>query len=360
LNGFVPISEPTERTLSRRLTREQRKKHKRRRVLRWLFGSTFTTAIFVAALVTVGFATPWGRSIRLTAAETVITTRHAYLAHFLTTPAEYSKLWAALHQAPKNTNAPRYIHVVSDTRSTSPIEVLPLSGSGWNGYAMLVHNPKLVRLVTAHVQNGMGEYISDMVKRTGALAGTNASGFEDPQGAGWGGIPVGLVMTGGQVVQWPKGTEDWTTVGFTKDGVMVMGRYSVAQLQQMGVRDAMQFHPELVVDGKPMITSGDGGWGYDPRTAIGQRKDGTVIFIVINGRFKGGSGMGASQRQVQDEMLKLGAVNACAMDGGSSSVLYKAGEIVNSPSTTDPNHQRHLPDAWLAFPSVEAANAYSR
>ncbi len=70
--------------------------------------------------------------------------------------------------------------------------------------------------------------------------------------------------------------------------------------------------------------------------------------------------MGASQRQVQDEMLKLGAVNACAMDGGSSSVLYKDEEIVNSPSTTDPNHQRHLPDAWLVFPSVEAANAYSK
>ncbi len=87
-------------------------------------------AVFVVALVTVGFATPWGRNIRLMAAETVITTRHAYLAHFLTTPAEYSQLWAALHQAPKNTDASKYVHVVSVTRPTSPIEVLPLSGSG--------------------------------------------------------------------------------------------------------------------------------------------------------------------------------------------------------------------------------------
>jgi hypothetical protein len=101
-------------------------------------------ALFVVALVTVGFATPWGRNIRLTAAETVITTRHAYLAHFLTTPAEYSQLWAALHQDSKNTDASKYVHEVSVTRPTSPIEVLPLSGSGWNGYAMLVHNPRLV------------------------------------------------------------------------------------------------------------------------------------------------------------------------------------------------------------------------
>ncbi|GMA49628.1 hypothetical protein GCM10025857_09850 [Alicyclobacillus contaminans] len=234
-----------------------------------------------------------------------------------------------------------------------------MSGAGWKGYALLVHNPKLVRLVTAEVHNGMGEYITAMGQRTGAIAGTNASGFEDPKGDGWGGVPVGLVMIGGRVIQWPKGTNDWTTVGFTTDGVMVMGQYTVAQLQQMGVRDAMQFHPELVVNGQPMITSGDGGWGQDPRTAIGQRKDGTVIFLVIDGRFHGGSALGASQRQVQDEMIQLGAVNACAMDGGSSSVLYKDGQVVNHPSTIDPNHQRHLPDAWMVFSSVAAANAYA-
>jgi exopolysaccharide biosynthesis protein len=139
---------------------------------------------------------------------------------------------------------------------------------------------------------------------------------------------------------------------------MVMGNYTVPQLRALGVRDAMQFHPELVVNGQPTITSGTGGWGYDPRTAIGQRRDGTVIFVVLNGRFHGGAGLGASQRQVMDLMLQYGAVNACAMDGGSSSVLYYDGRIINSPSTIDPNGQRHLPDAWLVFPSEAAANAY--
>lgn len=125
----------------------------------------------------------------------------------------------------------------------------------------------------------------------------------------------------------------------------------------MGVRDAMQFHPELVVNGKPTITVGDGGWGYGPRTAIGQARDGTVIFVVINGRFND-SGMGASQKQVMDIMLQYGAFNACAMDGGSSSVLVHAGKVVNSPSTIDPNHQRHLPDAWLVFATEAQAQSY--
>jgi exopolysaccharide biosynthesis protein len=57
-------------------------------------------------------------------------------------------------------------------------------------------------------------------------------------------------------------------------------------------------------------------------------------------------------------MLKYGAVNACAMDGGSSSVLYSKGKILNAPSTIDPNGQRHLPDAWLIFPSASAAQNY--
>lgn len=58
-----------------------------------------------------------------------------------------------------------------------------------------------------------------------------------------------------------------------------------------------------------------------------------------------------------DIMLRYGAVNAVAMDGGSSSVMYADGKIVNSPSTLDEHGERHLPDAWLVFPSVAAANA---
>jgi exopolysaccharide biosynthesis protein len=358
----VPSQGPhptTNMALSARKQKREQKQRRRKRLKRWMLGSLLSLAIFVSALVGIGFGTPWGRDVRLTLAETVITTRHGQLAHLLTLPSEYEALKKQLNQVPKQTGIPAYVEVVHKTTSASPIEFEPIAGNGWNGYVMLVHNPKLVRLVAANVHNGMGEYITDMIQRTGAIAGTNASGFDDPHGSSWGGVPVGLVMIGGKVVQWPQAkTASWTTVGFTRDGVMVMGNYSVAQLQRLGVRDAVQFHPELVVNGEPMIKYGDGGWGYGPRTAIGQRKDGTVIFMVINGRFHGGAQMGASQRQVMDEMLKYGAVNACALDGGSSSVMYGNGRILNSPSTLDPNGQRHLPNAWLVFPTEEAANQY--
>jgi exopolysaccharide biosynthesis protein len=354
------VTMPDTSTSSKLSSRQQRRANKQRRVriVRNLFiGFLLCIVLLVVTCYAVGFGTPWGNKTRLTLAETIISTRHFYLAHYITTSSEFALLLKQLNPAVIPTGVNPDVHPnQTPIPQQSAIETKTIDGDGWNGYAMFVHNPKLVRLVAANVHNHMGEYVTDMAQRTGAVAGTNASGFEDPKGEGWGGEAVGLEFINGRVVNWPKGTANWTTVGFTKSGIMVMGQYSVAQLQQLDVRDAMQFHPELVVNGKPMITEGDGGWGAGPRTAIGQAKDGTVIFIVINGRFHGGSAMGASQRQVMDLMLQYGAVNACAMDGGSSSVLDRDGKILNSPSTLDPNGQRHLPDAWLVYPTEAKAN----
>lgn len=343
----------------RTLTSSPRNKvGKRHRLRNWSLGTLVTLLCLLGIVVFVGFVTPWGIKNRLLLAESIITTRHYYLAHYITTPSEYAKLEAQLHPSVYQTNV-NNIHVVTDL-SHGPVTIQPIAQNGWNGYVMFVHDPRLIRLVQAKVSGSEGEYITNMAPRVGAIAGTNASGFEDPSGNGWGGIPVGLEYVGGTTITAARPDPSWTTVGFTSGGVMVMGHYSLSQLQGLGVRDAMQFHPELVVNGKPMITYGDGGWGLGPRTAIGQEANGTVIFIVINGRLKNGS-LGASMRQVQDLMLKYGAVNACAMDGGSSSLLYDSYSkhpILNSPSTIDPNGERHLPDAWLVFPTESAASNY--
>ncbi|MBX5436934.1 MAG: phosphodiester glycosidase family protein [Alicyclobacillaceae bacterium] len=343
-----------------RTRRQRRQVRRKRRLRRFLAASGLTLLLFCGALAAAGFVTPWGRQVRLSIAETIIATRHFYLARYITTSAEYASLVKQLRDAPVlNTGVSGKIHVSGAFRD-GPIQIIPVSQQGYNGWVMLVHDPRLVRLVRARVSGSMGEYITDMAPRVGAVAGVNASGFEDPNGNGWGGIPVGLEMVDGHVFHPMKDDPSWAVVGFTRSGIMVMGHYTVDELRAMGVRDAMQFHPELVVDGKPMITVGDGGWGHDPRTAIGQAADGTVIFVVINGRLHNGS-IGASQRQVMDLMLKYGAVNACAMDGGSSSVLYYAygkNRILNSPSTIDPRGERHLPDAWLVFPSEQAADGY--
>ena len=45
-------------------------------------------------------------------------------------------------------------------------------------------------------------------------------------------------------------------------------------------------------------------------------------------------------------MLDYGAVNACNMDGGSSTSMWYQGDYVNSCSSQD-GKSRYLPDAWL-------------
>lgn len=365
---------------SPRITRKERRARRaaKRRyplVRQLLWTALCSVVVFVFAVVAVSIWVPWGVRTRLLVAETIVSTRHYQYARWITSRSEYTALLKGLSNARVVTSDPQGVTVTplhddnSGSGSSTPVttgnttllnnsamKVISLHQDGYTGDVIFVKNPKLVRLIKAHVTGQEGEYLTSMVSRLGALGGINASGFEDPNGEGWGGIPVGLLYIHGQELMPPKLDENWATAGFTQAGVLVLGDYSQSQLEALNVRDAMQFHPELVVDGQPMITEGDGGMGIDPRTAIGQTKNGTVILAAINGRFHGGS-LGATQKQMMQLMMSYGAVNAVAMDGGSSTVIDVGGKIINSPSTLDPNGERHLPDAWIVFPTVAAADA---
>lgn len=74
-----------------------------------------------------------------------------------------------------------------------------------------------------------------------------------------------------------------------------------------------------------------------PRTAVGVRADGTVVFYTVDGRQSGYS-VGASMEQVAKRLVELGCVEAVCMDGGGSTTLgiSQPGEesfgVVNQPS----------------------------
>ena len=70
------------------------------------------------------------------------------------------------------------------------------------------------------------------------------------------------------------------------------------------------------------------------------------MFLVLDGRQPGYS-IGADLYDVQEILLKRGAVIAANLDGGSSSVLVKGDEIVNKPSSQ--YGERYLPTAFLVF-----------
>ncbi|MBW7460113.1 phosphodiester glycosidase family protein, partial [Paenibacillus sepulcri] len=102
--------------------------------------------------------------------------------------------------------------------------------------------------------------------------------------------------------------------------------------------------------GKGLIKNAKDGWGIAPRTAMGQRADGAIMFVVIDGRQPGHS-IGANLYDVQQIMLKHGAVIAANLDGGSSTVLVKDNQILNKPSSE--HGERYLPTAFLVFDHPE-------
>lgn len=77
--------------------------------------------------------------------------------------------------------------------------------------------------------------------------------------------------------------------------------------------------------------------GAAPRTAVGQRRDGSLIFYTIDGR-KAGHSIGATMDQVARRLIELGCVTALCLDGGGSTTLTATGPAdtqagrVNSPS----------------------------
>ena len=85
------------------------------------------------------------------------------------------------------------------------------------------------------------------------------------------------------------------------------------------------------------------GGGKNPRTAIGQRADGSVLLLVVDGRQA--NSLGATFKDLAYIMLEYGAVNACAMDGGTSTQMVYYGQVLNNPYS--PTGPRKCPTAWL-------------
>lgn len=211
------------------------------------------------------------------------------------------------------------------------IEFHKVSGSTYKGIMMIVKDPSRVMVGTSsqvYSEDVPGKKVVDMIASYDAVGGVNAGGFEDPQGAGNGGIPKGIVISEGEL-RYGNPDGKYEIIGFNRENVFVVGTMTGKQAMEMGIRDAVSFGPILVVNGEP--TKASGGGGLNPRTAIGQRQDGAVLLLVVDGRQS--SSLGASYSDITQIMLDFGAVNAANLDGGSSSVMYYEGELLNSCSS---------------------------
>ena len=228
-------------------------------------------------------------------------------------------------------------------------KVINVSGSGFKGYLVAIYDPSKVKIATTSKLGISGQYLTTIAKNNKAVVAMNAGGFYDPTWTSNGSTPHGTVIKDGKIIwDYEDARVGGGFVGFNEDDVLILGRMSAYQaLNKYKMRDAIEFGPFLVVNGKASFVKGDGGWGIAPRTAIGQRKDGIVLFLVIDGR-QAGYSIGADMDDLADIMVKYGAYNAANMDGGSSSALVIRDKIYNKPCCAQgQNGLRGIPTAWI-------------
>jgi exopolysaccharide biosynthesis protein len=223
------------------------------------------------------------------------------------------------------------------------IKILNISTSSYKGKLAIISDPSRVHVGVSgkYGKNENGKTITDIAISNGACLATNAGGFVDEKGLGLGGEPIGMVITGSKLLYGNPNTQ-YEICGFTKDNIMIMGYMTPNQALSRGVRDAISFGPALVSNGALTKINGTGG-GMNPRTAIGQREDGAVLILVIDGRQV--TSFGATYQDIANLMLEYGAVNAFNLDGGSSSAMYYEGRIINSVATG--GYLRPLPTAII-------------
>lgn len=252
------------------------------------------------------------------------------------------------------------------------IELHEISGPMYHGAMLVVYDPSRVICATIdnYTHSGAGMTLEQLINKYGAVAGINGGQYEDESGLGIGGWPIGVVMSQGVLRAdnadnyYEAGTDEngdpiyttrtaLPTVGFNQDDILVVGTFGGGYAESIGLRDAVSFGPALIVNGEAANYSGVGG-GLNPRTAIGQRADGAVLLLAIEGRRS--SSMGATMADLIDIMVEYGAVNAFNLDGGmSSSLWYNGEEIIDNANI---RQDRAIPTAWVVLPQgVSASDA---
>lgn len=225
-------------------------------------------------------------------------------------------------------------------------KIIPVSGSGYKGHLVAVYDPSKVKIATTKYLGNRGQSTKVMAKDNNAVIAINASGFYDPDWNSNGSTPHGTVIQNGKIVwDYADANVGGGFIGFTNEDKLVLGKMTKEQALAMGMRDAVEFGPFLVVNGKPSFVKGNGGWGIAPRTAIGQRKDGIVLLLVIDGRRA--DSIGADMVDLTEIMVRYGAYNAANLDGGSSSSLIVNKQVYNRPVAGGEEGLRNLPTAWI-------------
>lgn len=227
------------------------------------------------------------------------------------------------------------------------IQIKEISGQTFFAKMLIINDPSRVKLATTYPWKEYGVELEKLVNQNNAVAGVNGGLYLSTGNKG--GQPLGVVVANGEIqYNKPAGYAGLHLIGFDESNilrVLSLEGKTQAQIEELikaeKIRDAVTFQEEssdannhfvkLIINGEERKVDGQGS-GANPRTAIGQRVDGTVLLLVTDGR--GASGhLGATAADLIKIMKEYGAVNAANLDGGSSSSMYYNGKYEMSSVT---------------------------
>ncbi len=251
----------------------------------------------------------------------------------------------------KELNAEVNSDLISFDNSTNTdqkdIEVEEVAGATFTGTMMIIKDPSRLSVASIYPWKAQGIPLEELCLQDGAIAGINGGLYNSHNNSG--GNPYGVLVSHGEI-QYNKPWE-WpglVLIGFTEDNILEIidiNGYKQDQVEALvkerKIRDAVTFQEEasdsnnhfvqLIINGESREMNGQGS-GLNPRTAIGQRADGSVLLFVTDGRGKAGH-LGASSGDLISVMEQYGAVNAANLDGGSSSCMWYNGEYLMTSVT---------------------------
>jgi len=213
----------------------------------------------------------------------------------------------------------------------------------FNCYLVAIYDPTRVEVATS--QNiAEGQTLTTIAKNNNAIVAINGGGYSWSH---W--YPRGLIVRNGKTI-YAESSAKYVTAAINNDGVLMAGSFSTSDVKGKNIKQALSFGPALITNGKPVTIIGTGGSGLNPRTVIAQRKDGIILFLVVDGYGQTMSWKGRGGVYLNDLLVILqryGAYNAINMDGGSSTTMVINGKLINSPCDPQQEGQDFIRSAWI-------------
>ncbi len=301
--------------------------------------------IFALSAPLIAFYGPFP-SLQIFTVSTIMTSRHPQVAEFFLSKEKIAEITRSYQQQtisvePVIISKENFVYDYDNG-----IRIEEIKGKNFKGKVMLIKNPAQVKVAVTSELGTAGQRLSQLINDHGAIAGINGGGFYDPDAQGNGAFPDGITVVEGRIVHNCVENDSVDIIAFNEQGKLVLKKISIGDIQNLGINNAVSFYPNLILDSKPQI-QGDGGWGLAPRTGIGQKPDGTVIFVVIDGRQPGWS-MGATLRDLMNIFIEYGAYQAANLDGGSSTEMIYNNRIINR--LWNIYGERYIPTAFVVMP----------